>query len=154
MGNSNRRGRFGNEKFTRLLIFLLINLPVSSIGSVYPSFYQICIFESIRWHPSKVIKLKVLHQREVKNSQLAVSSNSHDSQFTFTQKYSKHSQRICQQFFEKLFSHQISQESFSQCFLLIFQFFENLPKIIVHKFCEKHFPSFITFQSFLRILRH
>ena len=47
-------------------LFLLINLPVSSVGSVYPSFYRICIFESIRRHPSEAIEIKGLHEREVK----------------------------------------------------------------------------------------
>ena len=75
-------------KIYPFVYFLLINLPVSSVGSVYPSFCRICIFESIRLHPSEAIKIKGPHEREVKekcttrSSQLAGTSNSHDSQFT------------------------------------------------------------------------
>ena len=53
-------------------------------------------------------------------------------------KYSKYSLTI----FRKIIFHEINPESFSQCFLLIFQFSENLPKIIAHEFCEKHFPLY------------
>ena len=48
--------------------FLPINLPVS-FSSIYPSFYKICIDESIRQHPSEAIKIKGLHEKKKYNSQ-------------------------------------------------------------------------------------
>ena len=43
---------------------------------------------------------------------------------------------------------ELSPESFSRCFLLIFQFPETYRKIIVCDFCQKHLPEFYNFPKF------